>query len=39
MPDGSVVRSFARRIGTNPVNGCIAVAVAVLSVSEPPDGT
>ena len=35
MPDGSVVHSFARRIGTNPVNGCVAVAVAVLSVSDP----
>ena len=38
MPDGSVVHSFARRIGTNPVTGCIAVAVAVLSVSEPNEG-
>ena len=35
MPDGSVVHSFARRIGINPVNGCTAVAVAVLSVSDP----
>ena len=35
MPDGSIIHSFARRISTNPVNGVIAVAVAVLSVREP----
>ncbi len=34
MADGSVVHSLGRRIGVNPVNGNIAVAVAVLSVSE-----
>ncbi len=33
MPDGSVVHSFARRIGTNQVTGSTAVAVAVLSIS------
>ena len=33
MPDGCVVHSFARKIGTNPVNGNIAVAVAVLSIA------
>ncbi len=38
MPDGSVVHSFARRIGVNPVNGNTAVAVAVLSISDPSDG-
>ena len=38
MPDGSVVHSFARRIGINPVNGNIAVAVAVLSISAPDEG-
>ncbi|MBR2697093.1 MAG: EAL domain-containing protein [Clostridia bacterium] len=38
MPDGSVVHSFARRIAVNPVNGDMAVAVAVLSVSEPDEG-
>ena len=38
MPDGSVVHSFARRIGENPVTGCIAVAVAVLSVTPPSEG-
>ena len=35
MSDGSVVHSYARRIGTNPVNGNVAIAVAVLSVSAP----
>ncbi len=35
MPDGSVVHSFARRIGVNPVTGNIAVAVAVLFISNP----
>ncbi len=38
MPDGSVVHSFARRIAINPVSGTIAVAVAVLSISEPNAG-
>ena len=35
MPDGSVVHSFARRIGVNPVTGTVAVAIAVLFVSTP----
>ena len=35
MPDGSMVHAFARRISTNPVTGSQAVAVAVLSVSDP----
>lgn len=35
MPDGSMVHSFARRIDTNPVDGSTAVAVAVLSISDP----
>ena len=39
MPDGSMVHSFARRIGVNPVTGTIAVAVAVLSVSDPDEST
>ena len=39
MPDGSVIHSFARRIGINPVNGNIAVAIAVLSITEPNDNT
>ena len=38
MADGSVVHSFARRIGTNPVTGETAVAIAVLSVSDPAEG-
>ena len=38
MPDGSIVHSFARRISNNPVNGVTAVALAVLSISEPSDG-
>lgn len=35
MPDGSVVHSFARRIGVNPITGTVAVAIAVLFVSTP----
>ncbi len=38
MPDGSVVHSFARRIGQNPVTGEIAIAIAVLSISDPDEG-
>ena len=38
MPDGSIVRSFARRIGIKPVTGSIAIAVAVLSVSKTENG-
>ena len=38
MPDGSVVHSFARRIGVNPVNGNIAVAVVVLSITDSNEG-
>ena len=39
MPDGSLVHSLARRIGVNPVTGSVAVVIAVLSVSEPGEGT
>ena len=39
LPDGSVVHSFARRIGINPVNGNIAVAVVVLSITDPDQST
>ncbi len=35
LPDGSIVHSFARRISVNPVTGNMAVAVAVLSITEP----
>ena len=39
MPDGSVVHSFARKIGMNPVTGTTAVVIAVLSVSDPDEAT
>jgi diguanylate cyclase (GGDEF)-like protein len=39
IPDRRVVHSFARQINVNPANGSVAVAVAVLSVSEPDDST
>ena len=35
MPDGSIVHSFACRVGINSVTGTIAVAIAVLSIREP----
>ena len=35
MPDGSIIHSFARRIGVNPVTGNTAIAIAVLSIREP----
>ena len=38
MPDGSIVHSFARKIGENPQTGDMAVAVAILSISEPSEG-
>ena len=38
MPDGSVVHSFARRIGIDPVTGNTAVVIAVLSITEPDEG-
>ena len=38
MPDGSVVHTFARRIGVNPAGGEMAVAVAVMSISAPGEG-
>ncbi len=38
MKDGSVVHYFARRIGENPVTGETAVAIAVLSISDPDQG-
>jgi len=37
MPDGSTAHSFVRRLSVNPVTGSVAVAVAVLSISEPDD--
>ncbi|HCI73023.1 MAG TPA: hypothetical protein DHV42_00585 [Lachnospiraceae bacterium] len=38
LPDGSSVRSCARKIGVNPVTGRTAVAVVVISVTEPSEG-
>ena len=38
MPDGSVVHSFARRVGIDPVTGNIAVVIAVLSITAPDEG-
>jgi hypothetical protein len=34
MPDGTVVHTFIRSIAANPVTGTMAVAIAVLSVTE-----
>ena len=39
MPDGSVIHLFARRIAVNPVTGSAAVAIAVLSITEPDEKT
>ncbi|MBQ6555294.1 MAG: EAL domain-containing protein, partial [Firmicutes bacterium] len=39
MPSGAVVHSCLRRIAVNPVTGTTATAVAVLTVSEPEEGT
>lgn len=38
LPDGSTVLSFAHRVAVNPVEDTVAVAVAVLSVSEADEG-
>ncbi len=38
IPDGSKVHVSVRRMGVNPVTGSIALAIAVLSVSEPDEG-
>ena len=38
MPDGAKVHAFLRRIGVNPVNGSVAIAVAILSISDPDEG-
>ncbi|MCR4615260.1 MAG: EAL domain-containing protein [Clostridiales bacterium] len=39
MPDGSTAHTFARKISINPVTGKAAAAIAILSISEPTDGT
>ncbi len=38
MPDGSVVHSYARRVGIDPVTGTVAVVIAVLSITQPDEG-
>ena len=38
MPDGSIVHSFARRVGINPINGNVAVAIVVLSIMDANEG-
>ncbi len=39
MPDGSIVHSLARKVAFDEVSGRTAVAVAVLSITEPSEGT
>ncbi len=39
LPDGSMVHSFARRININPITGAVAIAIAVLSITEPDEST
>jgi diguanylate cyclase (GGDEF)-like protein len=39
LSDGSIAHSFVRRIGENPINGKLSVAIAVLSITEPNEGT
>lgn len=37
LPDGSMAHSFARRLDRNPLTGKTAIAIAVLSISQPGD--
>ena len=39
LPDGSVVHTFVRWISNNPITGSAAVAVAILSISQPDEST
>ena len=39
LPDGSVIHSFMRRIGSNPAVGSSAVSLAILSVTDPAEST
>jgi hypothetical protein len=39
MPDGSVAHSFTRKLSVNPVTGTVAIALAILSVTDPDEGT
>ncbi|MBR4331790.1 MAG: EAL domain-containing protein [Clostridia bacterium] len=34
LPDGTAVHSMARRVAVNPVNGTVAIALAVLSITK-----
>ena len=38
MPDGTIVHSVVKRIGTNPVTGTTAIIIAVLSIAEENEG-
>ncbi len=38
MPDGTTIHSFIRKIASNPITGTDAVAIAVLTISEPNGG-
>ena len=39
MPDGAVTHSFVRRISVNPVTGSVALAIVILSITEPDERT
>ena len=39
LPDGSVIHSFMRKIGTNPVTGNTAISHTILSVTDPDEST
>ena len=39
LPDGSVIHSFMRKIGINPVTGNTAISHAILSVTDPEEST
>ena len=39
IADGSIAHSFARKIEVNPLTGSTAVAIAVLSITSPDEGT
>ena len=39
LPDGSIAHSLVRRVSVNPVTGAAAIAIAVLSVTDPDEST
>ncbi len=39
LADGSTIHSFAKRVGINAVTGTTAIAVAILSITSPGEGT